>query len=728
MADVISFSCNFCGTLYRVPFAQAGRTVQCKQCKQNISVPTQSQAMAPGMLDTRVEMNAGDQVLRKETSARHASTSARRGATSARNIKVPSGRTPSVMGAAPVAPLPVVVAPQQKKSATPIIVAVAAVVVLGAIVTLIIVLGTRDPQSGHRIASAQNAAPDKPRPQPPALSEAEKLRRELDDPAVTAEKALAIYRRAQAANLSKAELADFARRVLNKLHDENGGAYSGAQVLGLIDEFAPYDLGAEATRLVRAALAREPATLPDGKPNEVFLRMQKMLKRENFDFEALLARAQAMIQAEQEGASEVHARLTELGKKATQGWVEAADAPAIRECISTLEALEKAQQELERANPTLLADRERLKKFRAERASRATHWTYISAAPFMLYVQLTEAERKAGKEGEGDARRRAEPLVATANRLYSEFSSQWAQPLGLKRTLPAGISPEERDTLPFEIVVCRDHRSLANYASYIGESFDPGEEVVAFYTLRSQRACVSAQELSSASNAQVVTELNFALNFMTYLFNFHSGDPLLRDEDQRDRGVFHAMLLDRSLLRCILTPVRAWSSIVQVRPGRSQRSLESCTFFDPIDGLNQLLAKWRRPFARSEDGRNIESFGGAAFSARNLVEARSSEHGMDLLRANFAKMPGINESLAESMSRASNFRVVYTAYCDAFLLFLYHFERNGKPVYREGLMKFVAKDLAGLKREEALKGFEESLGLDEAKWKQLEEDFASVQK
>ena len=75
MADVISFSCNHCGMLYRVPYSQAGRMVQCKQCKNNVSVPTQSQIAAPGMLDTSVEMNAGDQVLRMAAQVPGSSTS-----------------------------------------------------------------------------------------------------------------------------------------------------------------------------------------------------------------------------------------------------------------------------------------------------------------------------------------------------------------------------------------------------------------------------------------------------------------------------------------------------------------------------------------------------------------------------------------------------------------------------------------------------------------------------
>lgn len=716
MADVISFSCNHCGMLYRVPFAQAGKMVQCKQCKNNISVPTQSQLAAPGMLETSVEMNAGEQVLRKETSARNAAVPR----PSNRSTRISSGRSSPVGGVAPGVTLPQIVAPPQQKSMAPVIIGVAALVVVGALVTLIIVLGTRGPGSSPKV-SGGNAAADKPKAEPVALTESDKIRRELEDPSLNADRALAIYRRGQAAKLTKAELSDIARRVLNKLFDENGASYGGAQLLALIDEFTVYDLQAEALRVVRVVVAREAETSPDGKPNDSFLRMQKMLGREKFDFADMLKRAQAMVEAEQEGAPELLAETTASSKAATDGWVERAEAEKVRAQAARLAQLEKAQQDLLRDNPTLIADRERLKKFRTERAARATAWTYVTTQRFMFYVQLTESERKKGKQGETEARERINSLEQISSRLGDAFMTDWVEPLGLKRSLPQALSAEEREKQLIEIVVCRDARSLANYASYIGETVEDDGSVVAFYTLKSQRVCVSGEDPASVEDL----EADFAINLLSLLFNFYSKDPLLRDEDQKDRGVMHTMLLDRSLFRCILTPIRAGS--LRAATG-SQRDFNDCRFFDEIAGLNEILGRWRKPFARGEDGRGIDSFGGPAFSVRNLVEIRSNEHATELLRQNLLKLPGISEELANSMSQPSNLNLVATFYSDALLLFLYHFQRDGKPVYREGLMKFIARDLDGLKRDEALKGFEEALGLNEAKWKQLEEEFAARQK
>ncbi len=721
MADVISFSCNNCGTLYRVPFAQAGRSVQCKQCKMNISIPTHSQAMLSNPLETSVEMNAGDQVLRKETSARNAPVKG----TSARSARAPSGRTISVHGAAPVAPLPLVVAPQQK-SAMPIIIGVVVLIVLGALVSLIIVLGTKDPEKKSSVAAANNA-PAKPKDVPAALSEAEKLLREFEDPALTSEKALDIYRRAQTAKFAKAELADLARRVLNKLYDDNGGNYTGAQVLALVDEFAAFELQAEALRLVRMVVAREAETSPDGKPNDVFLRMQKMLGREKFDFEALVRRSAALVEAEHRGAEELHKKLGELAKASVAGWVESAETPKVREAISQLEKMEKALADLERDNPTLVADRAAFKKFRAERAAKSSQWTYIAVASFMIYVQLNEDEKDDAKDGESMARDRVAVIRAAAVRLAETFQNDWVKTLDLKRSLPAKEKPEDREKKRIEIVVCRDNRALATYASYIGETIEPGQSAVCFYTLKVQRVCVSAGELGSGD--QLNTELNFALSLFQLLFNHYSQDPLQRDEDQIGRGIFHSMLLDASLLRCILTPVRANSRIYMVSSASNQqRSLDECTFFDEIRGLNELLAKWRKPFARGPDGKGIESFGGAALTVRNMLEMTSEEQGQQFVLQNFSKMEGVSEELARNMSGGNNYRLIRLAYGDALLLFLYHFERNGRPVYREGLMKFIAKDLGGMKRADTLKGFEEALGLNETKWKQLEDDFASVQK
>lgn len=731
MADFISFSCNFCGTLYRVPFAQAGQSVQCKQCKRSVMVPTQSQAMAPGMLETNVEMNAGEQVLRKETSARQApisGISTRRATTSisARGARTPSGRTPSVLGAAPVVPIPVLVAPAQPKSAMPLVIGLVAVVVVGALVTLIIVLGMKEPARAVQTANSGVATP-KPKAEPAVLSEPEKIRRELEDPALSYEKALALYRRAQSAKLTRTELADIARRVLNMLYNENGATLSAAQGLALFDEFAGYDISAETVRVARVFAAREPELLPDGKANEAFLRLQKLLGREKLDFDNLAARCAAMVEAEQAGASDLATKFAEARKAAVGGWVEKTDLPALRVLVEKLTKMESDQAALERENPTLKADRERFKKFKAEKAARASSWTFISDGRFVIYIQLTEAERKAGASGEADARSRAFSLKAIAARIGETFQEQWVQPLALKRALPRDLGAEEREKAPIEIVLCRDNKSLVNYASYIGEQVDSSEPVLSFYTLKSQRVCVSSEELGTGD--QVRTDLYFSLNLISLLFNFHSEDPLLRDEDQANRGVMHSMLLDRSLFRCILTPVRAYSTIYQLRGATSaQRSIDECVFFDEIDGLGGILGRWRKPFSRGSDGKGIESFGGAAFSVRNLVEMKSEEHGSTLLKQNFLKMPGISEELATSMSRENNFRLLATAYSDALLLFLYHFQRDGKHVYRDGLLKFIAKDLGGLKRDEALKGFEEAFGLNEAKWKQLEQDFLDSQK
>ncbi len=695
--------------------------MQCKQCKMNISIPTYSQAALSNPLETSVDMNAGDVVMRKETSARRAPTTG----TSSRTARAPSGRTISVHGAPPVAALPVVVAPQ-KRSATPIIITVVVVVVLAGLVGLIIIFGTKDPQSQSRTATANNA-PEKIKSEPVALTETDKIRRELEDPALTSERALDLYRRAQAAKFARSELSDLARRVLNKFYDDNGGKFTGSQLLALIDEFAGYDLLAEAQRLVRLLVAREAETSPEGKPNEVFLRMQKMLGREKFDFEALVRRSAALVEAEHRGAEELHKKLGEFAKASAAGWVEAVEAPKVREAASQLEKMEKALKDLERDNPTLVADRAAFKKFKAERAAKSSQWTYIAVASFMIYVQLNEDEKDDVKEGEAMARDRVAAVRAAAVRLGETFQNDWVKALELKRSLPVKEKPEEREKKRFEIVVCRDNRALASYASYIGESLEPGNAVVCFYTVKAQRVCVSAEQLGSGD--QLNTELNFALNLFQMLFNHYSQDPLLRDEDQRERGIFHSMLLDASLMRCILTPVRANSRIYMVSSASSQqRSLDECTFFDEIRGLNELLAKWRKPFARGPDGKGIESFGGAALTVRNMLEMTSDEQGQQLVLQNFSKMEGVGEELARNMSGGNNYRLIRLAYGDALLLFLYHFERNGRPLYREGLMKFIARDLGGMKRADTLKGFEESMGLNEAKWKQLEEDFASVQK
>lgn len=717
MADVISFSCNACGTLYRVPFAQAGQSVKCKQCGAAILVPTQSQAAAPLATDTSVEMNAGAQVLRKETSARTAAVKGR--ATSGRSIAASSGRS----RVAPVAASSALsVAPAASSKALPLMAGGLALVVL-------LVVGGFFLLRGGSSSGAPNAAPrsnevvaEKPR----ELDERARILRDADDITLSPEAAVQLYQRAVAAKLGRTDLLVVARATLNRIYDGNGGRFESSQLLTLAEEMAPLELKQEVRRVLLLVSNREPE-LAGGKPNPTFLRVQKMLGREKFDFAALLKRASVLIEAEQEGASELHDEIAGHEAKSPSGWSEPETVAAMQACCERLDKLERVLKELEAANPNLLAERAAFNRFRQERAGKRVTWTYLGEKPHLLYVQLTEAEAKAGAEGEASARERAAPARAILKRLWEHFEQDWARALGLKRSLPQGVSEAERETTPLEVLLVPSFRALRALASDFGENID--NQDVAFYTLKGQRICASIEHLGMSSRDAMHLEASLSLSILSRLFNFYSAEPLLRDEQQKTRGVLHSFMLNRHLFRCILTPVRCASGIYQVSSEAVQRNVLECAFFDSLPALSRLLFTWRQPYERDAERRAILSFGGPALGVRDLLEITSVAEGAARLRENFRKFKGISEELAESLSSVDNFQLLGYAYGDALLCFLYNHEQGGRKIYREGLLKFIGMDLRGeIAAKGQLKSFEEAFGLDGARWKKLEEDFLNSQK
>ncbi|RIK63360.1 MAG: hypothetical protein DCC64_07330 [Planctomycetota bacterium] len=716
MADVISFSCNACGTLYRVPFAQAGQSVKCKQCGAAILVPTQSQMAAPLATDTSVEMNAGAQVLRKETSARTGAVKGR--ATSGRSVAVPSGRSRVTPPVVPPMPAP----PAASGKVLPLMAGGFAVVVLLGVGGFFLLRGGSSAGASNAAPKANTVVAEKPR----ELDERARILREADDITLSPEAAVQLYQRALSAKLGKTDMLVVARAALNRIYDGNGGKFESSQLLTLAEEMAPLDLKQEVRRVLLLVSNREPE-LVGGKPNGTFLRVQKMLGREKFDFADLLKRASVLIEAEQEGARELHGEIAGHEAKSPSGWSEPETVAAMQACCERLDKLERALKELEAANPNLLAERAAFNRFRQERAGKRVHWTCAGESPHLLFVQLTDAEVKAGAEGEVWARERAAPVRPILKRLWEHFEKDWVKVLGLKRSLPQGVSEGEREAAPLEVLLVPNFRALRALASDFGENID--NQDVAFYTLKGQRICASIEHLGANSRDAMHLEASLSISILSRLFNFYCAEPLLRDEQQKTRGVMHSFLLNRHLFRCILTPVRCASGIYQVSSDASQRHVLDCTFFDSLPALSRLLFTWRQPYERDAERRAIVSFGGPALCARDLLEITSVAEGAARLRENFRKFKGVSEELAETLSSVDNFQLLGYAYGDALLCFLYNHEQGGKKFYREGLLKFIAMDLRGeIASKGQLKAFEEALGLDGPKWKKLEEDFLNSQK
>jgi hypothetical protein len=139
-----------------------------------------------------------------------------------------------------------------------------------------------------------------------------------------------------------------------------------------------------------------------------------------------------------------------------------------------------------------------------------------------------------------------------------------------------------------------------------------------------------------------------------------------------------------------------------------------------------------RPFARRE--RNIDSFGGPALTAREIINGSSLSDYAESFIAKFERLEwpeDVAVNLGQGLRTSEEQRnAVFGPYVDGFMQFLWNWDRGtGRPVYREGLRAFIGAELRGeVTEQNAAEKFGQVLKLDARGWAQLDNDFEIYQR
>ena len=130
----------------------------------------------------------------------------------------------------------------------------------------------------------------------------------------------------------------------------------------------------------------------------------------------------------------------------------------------------------------------------------------------------------------------------------------------------------------------------------------------------------------------------------------------------------------------------------------------------------------------------IDSFGGPAVTLRDIVGMTGGDDFIAAFEKNIRtykgweadRIKGVTDSMRTPNSQTLT--LVLSAYFRGFAMFLWHFEKGGKPKYREKFLKFLVADLKGeVKPENQVEEFAKAFGLDEKGWKEIEADFLAYQ-
>ncbi|MCL4731811.1 MAG: hypothetical protein KJ044_15435, partial [Planctomycetes bacterium] len=376
MADVITFSCNQCHTPYRVAAANAGRAFACKSCGTQLVVPQASTPPAPIVVpqDPEVQLGAGEQVIRKTDSARRASVDPTRMIT--RN----SGAHLAVRHA-PTA----VAAPAAKSGRGLLIGAIAGGVVVVALVAGLWAAGvfSGKPAAGPGTNTPNIAANAPAANTPKERSEREQIMLELGAPGRTPASMIALYKRAVAARLDKADLSVVARAAVDQVANENMSGLTEDEVLDFGQQLERDGYVTEPGRLYLLVSRR---WLGKADPPPAFERAQKLRKLEKLDFTPLLSRADEILQSGVlDSAKPLRDELVKMSEESESGWVSAETAARFAEIDRTLGDQQAEVERLKRENPFLFVAARARHHFNSQRVASRSAWGVHVSEPLVIY-------------------------------------------------------------------------------------------------------------------------------------------------------------------------------------------------------------------------------------------------------------------------------------------------------------------------------------------------------
>lgn len=695
MADVITFSCSQCQMPFRVASANAGRAFACKNCGTQLVVPSASTPMAPVVVpqEPEVQLGAGQQVIRKTDSARRASVDPTRMIT--RN----SGAHPAVAPAHAAAP----VAAPAAKSKLPLFAGVGVVAVVAIVVGLWaagVFNGNVPAQPGANGPVAAGNNPGSQQKEPP---EREKILLELNAPSRTGPGLIELYTRAKKVPLDKTDLGAVAREAADRIQSENGEALTDAQILDFGEVLAADGYVAEPGRLYLIVVRRHKGKA--GAP-ETYARAQKLRKLEKIDFTPVLARADEAVQSGViDDAKGVREELVKLSDASEDGWVDSANARRFEELEKQVTAQLAEVERLKKEDPFRFVVARSRQVFSTQRVSSRNEWGVFASEPVIVYYERRKGEIESADEAH--YRHAIQGIV----QFVAFWKAEFAPAMGLPRVLPLDApSQADRDAAPFEVLLFADRASWRPYLSDIRARVDTNRQ--------SHHTDLASGRLSYLFEGTEASLVNL-MTMMTHhcLDTWHP-----RVKETKDKPALQTFVLETILPAAI--------SLCRRTPEGDDLNFE---FFHHDDRWIKQMHKWRKPFAVAANG-GIDSFGGPAVTLRDIVGATGGDDFIAAFEKNIRTYKGWEEDrikgVADSMRtpNSQTLTLVLNAYFRGFAMFLWHFEKGGKPKYRERFLKFLVADLKGeVKHENQVEQFAQAFGLDDKGWKEIEADFLAYQ-
>ncbi|MCB9895449.1 MAG: hypothetical protein H6839_13455 [Planctomycetes bacterium] len=687
MSDAITFSCAGCGKSYRVAANYAGREFACKDCGTRLSVPTSSQN-EPGPNDSRVELGSGGEVMRRTTSGRQVAANPTKVFVKQRET---SARMVAVGAAEPV----------EKKSGKGALIGVVALLVLvGGGLAAAFVMGAFNGGANTGPQAAQdNGAKTGPQPQPEDVRD--KILKQVDVPGQTAADFVQLLKQADEAKLDDIDVVMVAKKLVGAISSETGAGFSDNDLLLLAARMEKLNARADADTLYMVIVARNRAK-PE-KPPE-FKQAHARLGHVWIDLEApIMHAAELRDTGVVDGVDKLHDELLEIEERADEGWVAPIDKTHYDEIGAKLADAQNEYDRIAREDPFQLEVARAKNRFKLEKISKIGTWSVFSRKPYVIFCQM-QGDETTDEQVEA----RINSALTAATQFPDFFKETVADPLKLKRMLPSALEGEAREAAPFEILLFRD-------ASYMNA-----------YLREKDIKHIDASKISSLTEPATgrismvyedeLTSLGKFLRVLVdcALYNYSPHAPTTQAEDDAYKG-FSSYWLNSYFAAAL--------SFVKASPSRDQ-----FTYFINDARVSALTARLLNPHKVAENGK-IDSFGGPAFTARQIIGLTNLDDAKPILRANLEGYGGWEKNNLDIVSNDSNTRSLLSSYMHALLLFTYYGKTGEEPRYRDELLKFIRMDLDGeVDAENPLPAFEKAFGLDEAGWKTFEAEFITWQK
>ena len=681
MADAISFTCPDCSKAYKVAGEYAGRQFACKQCGNQITVPAV-------FAEPQVEMGSGTAVMRKTDSGRVVQVVA--------PTQAFSRQRETTIIAAQQAP---------KKSPLPILVGVGAVILIVAVLGIAAAFGAFSSSTGdgqdHAAGpiGANQGAKD---PDAPKVSRREEIMNRLNTPGLVLRDFLSLYRQAQEAKLASADLSLLAESVVKAAWEEQGGELSDADLMALALELKGMRNDVPTDTLRRTVVERYRGK--KDKP-EVWAQAQGLLGRQFYDFGPQVTRATELHDSGVlTGADLLANELREIEKKSDEGWVLKPQFERLQAIATLLDELAIELGRIARNEPFRLVTAQVRREVSAERFHGRGKWLVDAGEPLIVFAEIGR------RSSESETRPEAERARKSAAAILDWYRANVATPLALTRSVPAGIEAQaERDKAPIVLVLFATQDSWRAYLSDLRAGIDTARNKTFIEHTRARLSGVLPADQSETN------DLLYGLACMAVDLWHPKAPRELDDKAEFRRATTY--FLSRYFAACI---------------SKADDSYAPRDFLQDSGAHRRFLARWLKPFEQDAVNGGVNSFGGPVARVKDLVAMKDAVDFPDIFEKHISGYGWPEDvargTVASMRTDSRTLALVMQQYCIGLIMFLYHHEDGGKPVYREKLLKYFKLDLDGtVTKDNQLEVFTKTFALDEGGWTALEAQFRKYQ-